>query len=250
MDCSTIDHCHDIAVSMDHIAPYNIKKVHKRSAEVQAADALRDAIISGDIPLGARLTEISAAEQIGVSRATIRTAFHQLVRDGLIVQVPYTGWTVMTLSAPDAWELYTLRASLEALAARLVARRIRDDKHADPIRTAIDKAFQRLEKACKSGRNGDIAKEDMNLHKTIVDLSGHGRLRDQYALIQNQILIYIQSSDALVGDPETIVAQHVPLIEALLSGDEAAAIEAAVSHNEREGGILVAFLENREHAGT
>ncbi|MCX7865321.1 MAG: GntR family transcriptional regulator, partial [Novosphingobium sp.] len=66
-------------------------KVQKRSAEVQAADKLREAIVSGRIPLGARLTEVSSAEQLGVARSTIRTALHQLVQDGLVIQVPYTG---------------------------------------------------------------------------------------------------------------------------------------------------------------
>nr|WP_318384306.1 GntR family transcriptional regulator [uncultured Enterobacter sp.] len=228
----------------------NIKKVQKRSAEVQTAEVLREAIISGHIPLGTRLTEISVAEQLGVSRSTIRTAFHQLVQEGLIVQVPYTGWTVMTLSAQDAWELYTLRASLEALAARLVAQSIaaqsiaaqhqRDGNSA--VADALAQAFTTLKNACTAGDKQAIAVEDMNLHKAIIALSGHGRLQDQYSRIQHQILIYIQSSDALVATPDEILAQHVPLIDALQAGDAEAAVHAAMAHNESEGAILVNYL--------
>lgn len=221
---------------------FNIKKVQKRSAEVQTADVLRDAIVGGAIPLGSRLTEISAAEQLGVSRSTIRTAFHQLVQEGLIVQVPYTGWTVMTLSAQDAWELYTLRASLEALAARLVAQQIRDGKN--DVAAALAHAVETLKNACASGVKHAIAREDMNLHKAIIALSGHGRLMDQYARIQHQILIYIQSSDALVATPEQILTQHLPLIDALQSGAPDAAMQAAMAHNESEGAILVKFLRD------
>lgn len=223
---------------------FNVKKVQKRSAEMQAADVLRDAIISGNIPLGTRLTELNSAEQLGVSRSTIRTAFHQLVQEGLIIQVPYTGWTVMTLSSQDAWELYTLRASLEALAARLVAQHIRDGKQSEVVRAHINKAFLNLKNACDSGKKGKIAEEDMNLHKTIVLLSEHNRLIDQYSRIQHQILIYIRSSDALVLEPEKIIEQHEPLIEALLKGDAERASLAAVQHNETEGSILVTHLEN------
>ena len=231
---------------MDTNSTFTIKKVQKRSAEAQAADRLREAIISGDIPLGARLTEILVSEQVGVSRGTIRTAFHQLVQEGLIVQVPYTGWTVMTLSAQDAWELYTLRASLEALASRLVAQRVRDTEAAESIRLELSKAFNELKGACAKGHKSSIALQDMNLHKRIVSLAGHGRLMDQYALIEHQIRIYIQSSDALVKRPDDIIAQHEPIVGTLLQGDEAAAVSAAVAHNEREGAILVQFLGERD----
>lgn len=223
---------------------FNIQKVQKRSTEMQTADVLRDAIINGNIPLGSRLTETQSAEQLGVSRSTIRTAFHQLVQEGLIIQVPYTGWTVMTLSAHDAWELYTLRSSLEALAARLVAKNIHDGKKAETTRAYLNKAFDSLKAACATGEKSQIAIEDMNLHKAIIILSGHNRLIDQYSRIQHQILIYIQSSDALVAEPAQIIAQHEPLVAALLRGDVKESVKEAIAHNEIEGEILVGHINN------
>lgn len=229
---------------MDTSSVFAVKKVLKRTTEAQAADRLRDAIMSGDIPLGARLTEIQMAEQVGVSRGTIRTAFHQLVQEGLLIQVPYTGWTVMTLSAHDAWELYTLRASLEALASRLVAQQIKTEPLASAPSSAITSAFSRLKTACSKGNKKIIAHEDMNLHKAIVLMSGHRRLIEQYSLIEHQVRIYIQSSDALVPNPEEIVGQHEPIVQALLQGEEDAAVKFAAKHNELEGAILVEHLRN------
>lgn len=228
---------------------FSVGKVHKRSAEVQAAEVLRAAIIAGGIPLGARLTEISAAEQLGVARSTIRTAFHQLVQDGLLIQVPYTGWTVMTLSARDAWELYTLRVSLETLAARLVADKVRAGEDAAPIRLALSESFDQLKRACKTRDAAEIAVADMALHKTILALSGHRRLAEQYGRIEHQVLIYIRSSDALVAGPEQIIAQHQPLIDALMAGDAEAATRALTAHIEVEGAILVDHLRISEAAG-
>ena len=225
---------------------YSLAKLQKRSTEVQAADTLRQAIIAGTIPLGSRLTEISVSEQLGVSRTTIRTALHQLVQEGLIIQIPYTGWTVMTLSAKDAWELYTLRASLEALAARIVASKVDNGEDAASIRAAMSERFDHLQQACHSGDRAEIATQDMALHNAMVDLSGHGRLRDQYALIQHQILIYIRSSDSLISDPALIVEQHRPLIEPILAGNPELAVEAATSHNETEGTVLVRHLESSQ----
>ncbi|EYR77682.1 GntR family transcriptional regulator [Shinella sp. DD12] len=231
---------------MDTSSIFAVQKVQKRTTEAQAADRLRDAIMSGDIPLGARLTEIQMSEQVGVSRGTIRTAFHQLVQEGLLVQVPYTGWTVMTLSAQDAWELYTLRASLEALASRLVAQQIKDATTASGTSSAITTAFSRLKAACSKGNKRGIAQEDMNLHKAIVLSSNHRRLIEQYSLIEHQVRLYIRSSDALVLNPDEIVEQHDPIVRALLEGQVDAAVDFAAKHNELEGAILVEHLRQTE----
>jgi DNA-binding GntR family transcriptional regulator len=226
---------------------FAVQKVQKRSTEVQAADSLRDAILSGAIPLGARLTEISAAQQLGVSRSTIRTAFHQLVQEGLIIQTPYTGWSVMELSSVDAWEVYTLRSSLEALAARLVANRVSSGGvNGKTTLAGVERSFEHLRQACMGGDAADIAAADMDLHRSIVKLSGHARLADQYLRIQHQITIYIRSSDALVTKSDEIIAQHTPLIEAIRTGDAEMAMRAAMEHNESEGGILVKHLKHSE----
>jgi DNA-binding GntR family transcriptional regulator len=92
-----------------------LKPIRKRSAEAQATDALRDQILRGGARPGSRLTEIGLSQQLSLSRSTVRTALHQLANEGLVVQEPYTDWQVASLSGADAWELYTLRASLEAL---------------------------------------------------------------------------------------------------------------------------------------
>lgn len=230
---------------MSHV----LDRIKKQSVEVKTADALRDAIVSGMIPLGARLTEVSSADQLGVSRSTIRTAFHQLVQEGLLVQVPYTGWTVMTLDARDAWELYTLRASLEALAARLVAGQVAGDENAAAIRETLNRALDELASACRAHDADRMAATDVELHKSIVLLADHRLLAEQYALIEHPLQIYIRSSDALVAESDQLLAQHQPLVEALLLGDVAAAVSRLAAHIEEEGDILVRHLQEEESDG-
>lgn len=225
---------------------FEIRKVTKLSAEAQAAASLREGIVSGEIPPSTRLTEIRMAEQLGVSRATIRTAFHQLAQEGLIIQTPYTGWAVMSLDSRDAWELYTLRSSLEALAARLVANRLRDQNSRNQIVTQLDEAFNRLISACTSGDRSSIAEADFSLHRIIVELSEHRRLIEQYSKLEQQVHMYIVSSDALIVDPAVIVEQHRPIIEALKAGKVQQAVRESIAHNEEEGAKLEAFLKERE----
>lgn len=231
---------------MTRTGEFKIRKVQKLSAEVQAADALREGILDGQIPPGARLTEIRMAEQLGVSRATIRTAFHQLAQEGLIDQIPYTGWAVMSLSAHDAWELYTLRSSLEALGSQLVARRIRAEGAASPSAARLVTVFGALEAACLSGDRKQIADADFSFHRAIIELAGHRRLSEQYGHVEQQIRIYIASSDSLISEPAAIIEQHRPLLEALTAGDVELSMNVAAAHNEQEGAKLEAHLRGLE----
>jgi DNA-binding GntR family transcriptional regulator len=96
-------------------------EVQRRSLDAQAADKLRDAILTGSFQPGERLTEEVIAELLGLSRGTIRGSLRLLMHEGLILQEPYRGYSVRSLTSRDAWELFTLRNALEAFAARLFA---------------------------------------------------------------------------------------------------------------------------------
>ena len=218
-----------------------IPPVVKMPVEAQATDALRDSIINGTIAAGARITEIQISQQLKLSRATIRTALHQLAKEGLLNLVPYTGWTVLSLSSRDVWELYTLRSSVERLAAQLVAGSINSAKA-----SRLKWAFDGLAKECDRGSPGRIAEADFALHKTIIQLADHTRLASQYALIEQQIRMYIRSSDALISEISTIIDQHKPIVDSILAGDVTASGHLSEQHNLTEGKKLSDHLKHIE----
>src|SRR5689334_22743137 len=85
----------------------------------QVDDGLRQAIISGRLAPGARLTERELTEMMGVSRTVIREALRQLESEGLVAIIPHKGPVVRALSLDEARDLYSIRAVLEGFAARL-----------------------------------------------------------------------------------------------------------------------------------
>jgi DNA-binding GntR family transcriptional regulator len=191
---------------------------------------LRESILSGVILPGARITEVQLAEETGLSRATIRAALHQLEKEGLTTLIPYTGWTVISLSSSDVWELYTLRSSFERLAARLIANNL------DNVKTdTITRGFEVLADACERNDVNAIADADFALHKKLIELSGHGRMLMQYEVIERQIRLFIMSSDSLIQDSQEILNQHRPIIEAILSGNAEEAGRLSEHHNLSEG---------------
>jgi DNA-binding GntR family transcriptional regulator len=221
-----------------------LKPIQKRSAEVQATDALREQILRGGARPGSRLTEIGLSQQLGLSRSTIRTALQRLANEGLVVQEPYTDWQVASLSGADAWELYTLRASLEALGTGLAVATLTQDGQ-QMIVAALDALVQ----ACRTGDRVAIADQDLGFHSTIVEISGHRRLRDHYRLVRQQIRLYIAWSDAIMPDVDAIIETHRWLADAILQRDADRAATLARDHCESAGRILAEFLGQRVDAG-
>ncbi len=101
--------------------PPKLDEIQKLAAplRLQVLDGLRRAIIDGRLAPGARLIERELTEMMNVSRTVIREALRQLESEGLIANVPNKGPVVRALSLDEAKDLYTIRAVLEGLAARL-----------------------------------------------------------------------------------------------------------------------------------
>lgn len=218
-----------------------IPPVIKMPIEVQATSALRESIISGALSAGSRITEMQISQQMNLSRTTVRMALHQLAKEGLLNLVPYTGWTVVSLSPHDVWELYTLRSAIERLASQLVASSMTSEKA-----LRLDESFELLVHRCKSGNTTKIADADFALHETIIELSGHSRLVAQYALIEQQTRMCIRSSDALVASARKIINQHRPIVEAIRSGKVELSGRLAEEHNLVEGDKLSKHLKSQE----
>lgn len=85
----------------------------------QVVDELRHSIISGRLGPGARLVERELIAMMGVSRTVIREALRQLESEGLVAMIANKGPVVRELTLAEAKDLYSIRAVLEGLAARL-----------------------------------------------------------------------------------------------------------------------------------
>ena len=216
----------------------SLKPIVRRSTEAIATESVREYILGGRAPAGSRLTELGLSESLQISRGTVRSALQRLTSEGLVRLVPYTGWEVTQLTGQDVWELYTLRASLEVLAARLAAHKMTDER-----RDELRDAFDRLSDACKTGSARRISDSDYAFHQLIVLSAGHQRLREQYRLIEQQIRLVIASSNALIGEPAEILQQHRPLLRALVAGNADSASSLIEEHALGEGEKLRSVLE-------
>ena len=211
-------------------------KSEKRLLDRQAADRIREHILGGVLPAGARLLETQLAEELEVSRGTVRAALALLMHEGLVQQVAFTRWEVAETSERDAWELYTLRAQLEGLAARLAAANVTP---ADGTR--LRAIGTQMEKAIKQKRFQDMTDLDFSLHQEIVALAHHVRLAELHGFIMLQVRFHMVHSGFLPNDYEALVKEHEELIEAVVNRDGAKAEKLAQSHNQAEVEALARF---------
>jgi GntR family transcriptional regulator of vanillate catabolism len=93
------------------------------SQAVKAQLKLREMILAGELPGGARIAELTIVEKLGVSRTPIRAALMRLEQEGLLEALSGGGYAVKTFSERDVAEAIELRGTIEGLSARIAAER-------------------------------------------------------------------------------------------------------------------------------
>ena len=88
------------------------------------AERLRDMIVKGDLPPGARIVERRISADMNVSRTPVREALKLLRADGLIEISMHRGAQVTVYTEKEAKDLFDLISVIEGLAAERLAERL------------------------------------------------------------------------------------------------------------------------------
>jgi len=188
-------------------------------------DALREAIVRGDIAPEARLVESEISTNFKMSRGAVRTALIRLEEEGLVVREPHRGARVRKVSDDEAVEILQVRGVLEGLAVRLTAERI-DDAGATRLRALLERHRELLE-------GGDLlgaSDANADLHAALLELSGHGTARRLIRALNSQTVRYQYRTILIPGRPAASVAEHTAIVEAVVAGRADEAEAAMRSH--------------------
>ncbi len=120
------------------------------SQAVKAQQRLRELILQGELAAGARITELTLVELLGVSRTPIRAALMRLEQEGLLQALPSGGHAVRIFSEQEVADAIELRGTLEGLAARLAAERGVSSRALAEARSCLDQIDQVLRDAALS----------------------------------------------------------------------------------------------------
>jgi DNA-binding GntR family transcriptional regulator len=211
--------------------------MHERLRDVVARE-VRNGIISGGLAPGERLREEALALKHGVSRVPAREALHLLAQEGFVDIVPRRGARVAFPSAKRTRELMVVREDLEQLAARLAARR-RGGDEADDLRRVLSQGT-----AAAAERNYDGVPELIErFHDVIGIASGNTELIRMLRSIRSQVRWIFEVDLDVRSDISW--HHHRAIAEAVLAGDEEAAVEHMRDDVVRDASLLVDVLVAR-----
>jgi len=176
-------------------------------------DALRAAIVSGDIAPDARLVEAEVSATFGMSRGAVRTALIRLEQDGLVVREPHRGARVRKVSNEEAVEILQARAVLEGLAARQAAERI-DGAGKEHLAACLARQRELLEAGDLLGASDANA----DLHAALLELSGHGTAQRLIHALHAQTVRYQYRTILIPGRSAASVGEHVAIVDAVIGG--------------------------------
>lgn len=201
-------------------------------------EKIKEAIVTGIIKPGEKLSEVELAEKMAVSRTPVREAIRQLAKTSLVTLTPRKGAYVSLPSVSDAGALYELREELEKFAAALVC--------ANPPEEEL-KGFLEIFKNMNSNTDPEkYLEEDRRFHGLLYRASGNRFLMNSLEELVDVINLYRPYS---LGDPEYIgrLAQgHVAVIEALLDRDVERVREAMGAHIRMSRDHLEEYLKTHK----
>lgn len=191
----------------------------------QVYNQLRTAIITGQIQGGTRLVEKSLAAELQVSRTPVRETLHRLALEGLLYSIPRAGYIVEEMSDHDIQDLFTIRMTIEQIAAKLALEKITDDE------------LQRLDQNLK--KTDEVLKTTLTDKMTDLDIEFHGiiykatRSKALYHICQTLSDHTLKYRIALIHIPEIARKTrdgHRQIFKAIRSGDCAEVDEAIRAH--------------------
>jgi DNA-binding GntR family transcriptional regulator len=92
---------------------------------------IREDIVAGELPFGARITIDALATRYGVSHMPVREALRELQGEGLVVIAPNRGARVRAIDANFVENLFEIRTVLEVMMVRRAAQRCTPDEVAE-----------------------------------------------------------------------------------------------------------------------
>ena len=193
----------------------------------RVAAELRQQLADGVLLPGTRLTESVIAEELGVSRNTVREAFAELAAERLVVRHPNRGVFVASLGPGDIHDVYTVRRAIEVSALR---------GGGTPERVAAVRA------GVVDGNGAGAADDEealgtanQHFHRAIVALAGSRRLDTTMSQILAEMRLFFHKATVDAHFYRSYLDDNEQICAALEAGEP-----------DRAADLLLAYLDRSE----
>lgn len=208
------------------------RRLSRQSLADQVAETLREMILTGEIAPGSRITQSQIAEQLEVSTMPVREALLRLGAEGFLVAAPNRSFTVRPIREEDIRDIYWAHA---VLAGELTARAC---ENSDDAFVALLR--EREADLLKAARRRDRAEMDVanwRFHREINKAADAPKLW----MLLHATLRYIPTAFYALVPAWAVESErgHAELLDAFQARDVEAAREAAATHVQAAGELLI-----------
>lgn len=199
-------------------------------------EAIREAIISGQLKPGQKLYQNEIADQLRISVTPVREALKQLEVEGLLIYEPHRGVRVADFCLDEAAEIYRIRGALEALAIRLATPQL-DEQCLKKLTELVES----MELFVERGQLAQWRQANAEFHRELIRAAGSRRLSQVIEGLQKQ---FPWGHFGIVpGRPAQAQKEHVAILDALRRRDVQAAAELIQKHREAAADVLSTFTD-------
>jgi DNA-binding GntR family transcriptional regulator len=193
------------------------------SLRTRVLEEVKEQIISGELPAGARLHERHLSEQLGVSRVPLREAIMTLESQGLVEIRPRIGAFVKPLTRKYVEDLFMVRLRLEPLAASLAATNRSEAELAE-----LESTFEEEQQALEADDNKAGSLANAEFHLVILRAGGNDLLYSIIAPLQSQTQRLFRRTIANMS--QLMYHDHADMLEAIRNHDADLAAGLALKH--------------------
>ena len=182
-------------------------------------------ILSGRLAPGEKITELTIAAKLGISRGPLREAFRMLEEAGLVRIAKNRGVFVRDIPVEEAVEIFDLRAVMDELAGRKLAENITTAQLKE-IRGTVDA----MEKAVKDKDAYHYHLLNLKFHDRLVELAGNSKLTEIYRKLIKELSLFRRLNLEDGWLMPISASEHRLIVKAIASGDANAAGKAMFEH--------------------
>ncbi|MFI1016231.1 GntR family transcriptional regulator [Streptomyces sp. NPDC020965] len=197
--------------------PAPARTVQRHSVRGQILQALRTALLDGELTPGEVYSAPALGERFGVSATPVREAMQRLAAEGAVEVVPNRGFRVTVRTTRELAELAEVRALIEAPVLLRLARTVPAAAWAELRPLAAATAV-----TAAGGDRTEYAEADRAFHRAMLSLSGN----DQLVAIAEDLHRRSQWPPPAAGvgraDLVADAAEHLALLDALIDQDQTA----------------------------
>lgn len=197
----------------------------RSSYRERVADALRAALIAGELRAGEVYSAPTLAVRFGVSATPVREAMLDLAKEGLVDTVPNKGFRVTAVSEKQLDEYKHIRALIEIpITAELATT-------AD--RTALDALRPVAQEIVTAAADGDLiayVEADIRFHLGLLALCGNDHLVEVVGDLRKRSRLYGLQALVDAGRLDASAQEHLEILDALLARDEDAVRAVMTRH--------------------